>query len=201
MDSLARRKAALRARMRKLREAIPPEERAASTERLVTRLFEVPALRSGHTVLVFSSFGSEVPTDGIIRRLHDEGRRVLMPFVEGLHMEAAELRPGSALVPMAYGPMEPAERVAIDPSELDVVLAPGLAFDRRGYRVGYGGGHYDRYLARLEARAVRVGVAFHAQIVPSVPHGREDEPLDFVVTDQETVDCRAERSASRPAGG
>ncbi len=200
MDSLARRKAALRARMREMRVAISPEERAASAERVMARLFDVPTVRMARTILSFSSFGSEVPTEEIVRRLHEEGRRVLLPFVEGHEMEAAEAPAGDSLVATDYGPMEPTERVAVHPSEVDVVLVPALAFDRLGYRVGYGGGHYDRYLARLGPRAVRVGVAFHAQVVTAVPHGVEDEPVDLVVTDAETVDCRAERRASKPSG-
>ena len=200
MDSLARRKAALRSRMRRLRVAIPPQERAASAERVMSRLFDVPALQAARTVLSFSSFGSEVPTEGIVRRLHDEGRRVFLPFVEGHDIEAAEAPAGDSLVATDYGPMEPAERVAVHPSEIDVVLVPALAFDRLGYRVGYGGGHYDRYLARVGTGAVRVGIAFHAQLVPAVPHGVEDEPVDVVVTETETVDCRTERRASKPSG-
>lgn len=193
MDSLARRKAALRARMRKVRAALSPEERAAAAERVAERLFDVPALRTAHTMLLFASFGSEIPTEGIARVLHEQDRRVLLPFVEGPDMEAAELRPGGSRVETDYGPPEPAERIAVDPVQVDAVIAPGLAFDRVGYRVGYGGGHYDRYLARMGRRAVRVGIAFHAQLVPAVPHGPEDEPVDYVVTDRETIDCRAER--------
>jgi 5-formyltetrahydrofolate cyclo-ligase len=200
MDSLARRKAALRARMRRMRGAISPQERAASAERVMSRLFDVPALQTARTVLSFSSFGSEVPTEWIARRLHDEGRRVLLPFLEGHDIEAAEAPASDSLVATDYGPMEPTERVAVHPSEVDAVLVPALAFDRLGYRVGYGGGLYDRYLARVGTGAVRVGIAFHAQLVPAVPHGVEDEPVDIVVTEVETVDCRAERRASKPSG-
>jgi 5-formyltetrahydrofolate cyclo-ligase len=183
-----------------MRVAISQEERVASAERVTSRLFDVPALQTARTVLSFSSFGSEVPTEGIVRRLRDEGRRVLLPFVEGQDMEAAEVPAGDPLVATDYGPMEPTERLAVHPSEVDVVLVPALAFDRLGYRVGYGGGLYDRYLVRLGPRAVRVGIAFHAQLLPAVPHGVEDEPVDVVVTEAETVDCRTERRASKPSG-
>ena len=197
MDSLARRKAALRARMKKVREAIPPEERTAAAERIEDRLFGLAALRAAKTVLLFSSFGSEVPTDAIARRLQEESRRVLLPFVEGPDLEAAEHRPGDPLVATRFGPREPAERVPVEPGDIDLAVVPGLAFDRLGYRVGYGGGHYDRYLARLGPHALKVGIAFHTQLVPAVPHGREDESIDFVVTDLETVDCRTEPQAPR----
>jgi 5-formyltetrahydrofolate cyclo-ligase len=183
-----------------MRVAISQEERVASAERVTSRLFDVPALQTARTILSFSSFGSEVPTEGIVRRLRDEGRRVLLPFVEGQDMEAAEVPAGDPLVATDYGPMEPTERLTVHPSEVDVVLVPALAFDRLGYRVGYGGGHYDRYLVRLAPRAVRVGIAFHAQLLPAVPHGVEDEPVDVVVTEAETVDCRTERRASKPSG-
>src|SRR6266508_1552638 len=91
------------------------------------------------------------------------------------------------------GPKEPFSRVPVDPAEVDTVITPGLAFDTHGYRLGYGGGHYDRYLVRLRQESFRVGIAFHLQLVPSVPHGPEDQPLDFVVTEQETIDCSLHR--------
>ena len=81
----------------------------------------------------------------------------------------------------------------MDPSLIDVVVVPGLAFDRAGFRVGYGGGNYDRFLPRLRPDAVRVGFAFGLQLLPAgkVPRGPNDEPVHHVVTERELVDCRA----------
>ena len=152
-----------------MRVAISPQERAASAERVMSRLFDVPALQTARTVLSFSSFGSEVPTEWIARRLHDEGRRVLLPFVEGHDIEAAEAPASDSLVATDYGPMEPTERVAVRPTEVDVVLVPGLAFDRLGYRVGYGGGHYDRYLVRM--MEMRQSLRIVEQAVGKIPEG------------------------------
>lgn len=198
-EELARRKAALRDRVKAIRKAISPEEREALARTLEDRLFALPTLRQADTVLLFASFGSEIPTAGLVRRLMDEGRRVLLPFVDGPEISATELRPEDALVPTSYGPREPAQRRLVDPGDVDLVLAPGLAFDRQGYRIGYGAGYYDRYLARLRADAHRVGIGFHVQVVEEVPHGPADEPLDLVVTDRETIDCRRSRkTAPRP---
>jgi 5-formyltetrahydrofolate cyclo-ligase len=174
--------------MRAIRRAITASERTALGERIESRLFDLQALRDARTVLLFYSFGSEVPTGRMAQRLAGEGRRVLLPFLEGPEMQAAELRAGEPAVATSYGPKEPAHRVAVDPGEVDAVIAPGLAFDRSGYRIGYGGGHYDRYLARLGPRAVRIGIGFHAQLIQAVPHGPGDQRLDVVVTDQETID-------------
>jgi 5-formyltetrahydrofolate cyclo-ligase len=190
VDRLAQEKATLRARMRAVRDAIPPAERAHLADRIDARLRDLPEVRRARTVLLFYSFGSEVPTSGIARRLLGGGRRVLLPYLEASTMEAAELRAERPPVTSTYGPKEPPERVPVDPSEVDVVLTPGLGFDRDGYRIGYGGGYYDRYLSRLGPHATRIGVGFDVQVVEAVPHGELDQRLDFVVTDRETIDCR-----------
>lgn len=193
MDPLRSEKAAVRAAMKALRDAIPPAERARMALAIEAGLMGLPAVRAARVVLLFSSFGSEVPTDGIARRLHSEGRRVLLPYLTGSRMEAGELRDGDALVPTTYGPMEPADRRPVEPGEIDLVVAPGLAFDRQGHRVGYGAGHFDRYLARLRDDATRVGIAFHQQIIPAIPHGPGDQSLDVLITDLETFICPARR--------
>jgi 5-formyltetrahydrofolate cyclo-ligase len=73
---------------------------------------------------------------------------------------------------------------------VDLVVTPGLAFDRRGYRVGYGGGFYDRYLARLRPNAARTAIGFSFQVVEEVPADPGDERVHLVVTEAETIDCR-----------
>lgn len=190
MEDVRQQKDALRARMRGIRRSISPEERIRLAGYIQAHLFGLREVAEAETILLFYSFGSEVPTAGMIQRLLDAGTRVLLPFLESSDMGAAELRPGDSLAATTYGPKEPSNRVAVDPAEVDVVITPGLAFDRQGFRLGYGGGNYDRFLSRLRRGSCRVGIAFHLQLVPSVPHGPGDQRLDFVVTDQETIDCR-----------
>ena len=138
--------------------------------------------------MLFASFGSEVPTQGMIDRALTEGRRVLLPYLEDGEIHGAKIGGRRGMVRSSHGPMEPSERIEVPPEEIDVVVAPGLAFDRRGNRLGYGGGHYDRFLGRL-GDAARVGIGFHAQLVGSVPSGRKDRRVDLIVTDHETVIC------------
>jgi 5-formyltetrahydrofolate cyclo-ligase len=187
---LRQRKRDLRARMRSLRDSISPEERLRLGSVIQENVFQLEEMSRADTVLLFYSFGSEVPTAVMIQRFLDQGVRVLLPFLEGREMDAAELRPGDLLAATTYGPKEPTPRTPVDPGGVDVVIAPGLAFDAKGYRLGYGGGHYDRYLPRLRPESLRLGIAFHFQVVPSVPHGPDDQTLDLVVTERETIDCR-----------
>jgi 5-formyltetrahydrofolate cyclo-ligase len=179
-----REKDVLRERMRRVRAAIPPEDRASLAARAEARLLTLPELASARAVLLFYSFGTEIPTAVLARRLLERGFRVLLPYLAGDAMEAAEVRPGDRLEATDYGPKEPVKRAPVDPTQVDVVVSPGLAFDRLGHRLGYGGGHYDRYLTRLHANAARIGIGFGVQIVDEVPAEETDEPVDVIVTDQ-----------------
>jgi 5-formyltetrahydrofolate cyclo-ligase len=180
-------KEALRRRMRRVRSGIPAEERARRAQAVHSRLFALPEVRGARTVLLFYSFGSEVATGGMAARALAEGKRLLLPYLEADGMEAAEVRPGEPLAPTSYGPKEPSRRVAVDPASVDLVVTPGLAFDPEGRRLGYGGGHYDRFLGRLGPGAARVGVAFEDQMVEGVPEAPEDQRVDLVVTEARVI--------------
>ena len=173
--------------MREAREAIPPAERTELSRAVGERLFTLPEVRGARTMALFSSFGSELDTAPMLEQAHAEGRRVVLPYIEGAAMEVAEHRPGDDLARSSYGAMEPASRVAVDPSQIDVVVAPGLAFDRAGRRLGYGRGYYDRWLRRVGTDAFLIGVCFSAQVVDRVPATSSDERMDVVVTDREVI--------------
>jgi 5-formyltetrahydrofolate cyclo-ligase len=182
-------KEGLRARMQAERAAILPLVRLALSERIEQRLAALPEVVAASRVFLFSSFGTEVPTQRMIRRFHAEGKTVLLPYIRGGEMGAAPFPRGAWLVETEYGPKEPHNPFGVPPSEIELAVVPGLAFGRDGTRVGYGAGHYDRYLARMDPAATRVGIAFAVQLLDSVPSGPADERLDHVVTDEETVDC------------
>lgn len=193
MDELRAEKAQVRASMRALRDAMPAEERARLSDRIAARLRDLLDRLAPRTVMVFSSFGSEVSTQGIIEALLEAGRRVALPAVAGHEMRAAPFRFGDPLQTARYGAAEPASAAEVPPDAIDVIVVPGLAFDRRGYRVGYGRGYYDRFLVRTRPDAPRIGIAFDAQVVEAVPHGDADQPVDAIVTEVEVVCCRPAR--------
>jgi 5-formyltetrahydrofolate cyclo-ligase len=176
--------------MRALREEIPPADRARLSALVEEALFSLPEIGRARRVLLFYSFGSEVGTGGMADRVLSAGKSLLLPFLEQGVMEAAEVRPGEELRRTGYGPREPLRPAPVDPDSVDVVVTPGLAFDRQGLRLGYGGGHYDRYLGRLGHGAARIGVGFSIQVVDRVPAGPGDQRVDLVVTDTEVIDCR-----------
>jgi 5-formyltetrahydrofolate cyclo-ligase len=173
--------------MTEAREAIPPAERIELSRAVGERLFALPEVRGARTIALFSSFGSELDTAPMLEQAHAEGLRVVLPYIDGAAMEVAEHRPGDDLARSSYGAMEPASRVAVDPAQIDVVVAPGLAFDRAGRRLGYGRGYYDRWLRRVGTKALLIGVCFSSQVVDRVPATSSDERMDVVVTDREVI--------------
>ena len=174
-------KRALRRAMRALRDAIPEQERACASKRICERAASLVA--PGATVLVYAAFRSEVDTQALIGALWQKGCRVCLPLVgEDGQMEAAQIWPGEALARDRYGIPTPDPAHVLPPEALDVIFAPGLAFDARGGRLGYGAGYYDRYLART--RCPRYGLAFSAQIVGDVCASTWDEPVDDVITER-----------------
>lgn len=186
-DRLKRDKRRLRARVRALRDALPAGERDRASAAIAEGVLSLPEVARARAAMVFASFGSEVATGPIVEGLIGLGARVVLPRVEGGDLVAIEYRPGDPLVVAAFGMPEPAVAEVVDAADVDVAVTPGLAFDRRGYRVGYGGGFYDRFFAAAPSGLAKVGVCFDVQLVDEVPHGPLDVRVDVVVTDREVL--------------
>ena len=137
-------------------------------------------------MMFFVSFGSEVDTLPMIRRALAEGKRVAAPRADpkARALTACEIRdPEKDLAPGAHDIREPKAHCSpVDPEGIDVVIVPAAVWGEDGYRVGYGGGYYDRFLGRLR-RARRVGLGLEMQVVPEVPHGAQDLPVEVLVTE------------------
>jgi 5-formyltetrahydrofolate cyclo-ligase len=165
---------------------LSPAERAAKSAAIAERLLALPELRSAGTVMLFVSFGSEVDTAPILDLLATEGRKIVLPRVQEGEVVPVPWDPGQTLAPAPFGAGEPPGD-PVDPGEIDVVVTPGLAFDRRGNRTGYGGGYYDRLFRRMRPDVPKVAVAFSLQIVDAVPTGRGDRRVHVVVTEDEVI--------------
>ena len=186
-DPLRRSKHDLRARMRATREAIPVDERIRRSGEVAARMLDLPETGRARRVLTFLSFGSEVSTAPILAGLRARRVAVAVPLLTEGQMEAVDLPEGAPLVPSSYGAMEPADRVGVAPKEIDLVVAPGLAFDRSGRRLGYGGGYFDAFLGRVRTDCAVAGVCFAEQVVDEVPAGPDDVAVGVVVTDTEVI--------------
>ena len=177
-------KATLRRTMRAWRAGLDESERAAAADGLVAvmrreRPVEAPAVVAG-----FWPIKDEIDIRPLMADLLDQGCRLALPVVHkrGEPLSFRAWRPGDALEAGAFGTLQPS--AACETLLPDALLVPLLACDEDGYRLGYGGGFYDRTLQGLRRRraVVAIGVGFEGQLVPAVPHGPEDERLDWLLT-------------------
>jgi 5-formyltetrahydrofolate cyclo-ligase len=181
----------LRHEAQALRDALPADARTAAAEAIAARAFPLP-ITPGVVVSGFMPLKSEINPLPLMQKLAEQGARLALPSIVGrgspLSMRTWEF--GSPLDRGQWGIREPkADAPEVDP---DILLVPLLAFDRAGYRIGYGAGYYDMTIKRLRALkpVMAVGIAFAAQEVPEIPKTPRDERLDLVLTEHEVIDLR-----------
>lgn len=171
----------LRTLVRSRRAAWPPERRRDASAQLGDHL--VRLCRLDGTVMTYLAFGSEADLSPVIAATRAGGGRIVVPRVEDRAIVPVELVEDATLVTSAYGIDEPLG-TAIPADEIDVVLVPGVAFDRSGGRLGNGAGYYDRFLPRLRPGTPTVGVCFSVQLVDAVPLEPWDVRLGLVVSER-----------------
>jgi 5-formyltetrahydrofolate cyclo-ligase len=190
-DPIAERKAELRRQSRARREALPVMEQSAAAQTIAARGLPIPvpasAVVSGYSPLKF-----EISPLPLMRRAADAGAQLALPVVQGrgspLIMRAWSF--GEALGSGVWGIREPKpEAPEVFP---DILIVPILAFDRAGYRLGYGAGYYDMTITRLHVMKpiTAIGIAFAAQEIAEVPKTPRDARLDLVLTEREIIDLR-----------
>lgn len=178
--------------MRAARAALPERQRDAHSTAITRRLLCLKAFREAETVFAYRSVGSEVATGALIRTALRAGKRVALPvsLERSRGLVFRQIRSlDHDLVPGLAGIPEPKRTCpAIAAREADIVIAPGIAFDEYGWRIGAGAGFYDRFLAKIPWVS-RIGLAFEAQMVSGVPHNDLDERLDMIVTEKRVIRC------------
>jgi 5-formyltetrahydrofolate cyclo-ligase len=190
-DLIAERKAELRKQSRARREALPVMEQSAAAQTIAARGLPIP-IPAGAVVSGYSPLKFEISPLPLMRRAADAGAQLALPVVQGrgspLIMRAWSF--GEALGSGVWGIREPKpEAPEVFP---DILIVPILAFDRAGYRLGYGAGYYDMTITRLRAMKpiTAIGIAFTAQEITEVPKTPRDARLDLVLTEREIIDLR-----------
>ena len=163
------------------------DDRRRSSEAIRRKVLRLTAFRRATTVCCYVALPYEVQTRRLIDEMLTRGKRVVVPVIRPRSMRLAlsELRdPEAELAPGFRGVPEPAlrKRRPVPAARLDLVLVPGVAFDRRGHRLGHGLGYYDRFLARLPRRIPTVGLAYTCQLLNRLPVAAHDRAVQTVLT-------------------
>lgn len=156
----------------------------AKSVKIQQRLADTSEFRHADSIGLYSPIHGEVFTEGLFEACRQEGRAVSYPRVRGEQLEFVQVEQRQELAPGAFGVLEPAGSLLVMPSTLDLIVVPGVAFDRCGFRLGYGKGFYDRALHEKQSGSVLVGVCFELQLVDSLPAERHDVLMNMVVTEE-----------------
>ncbi len=193
-ETLVRQKAAIRRKILDRLQSQDPEVRADHSRRIITALLRHEAFIQAKAVLVYLSKDEEVSTDALLAPAFESGKRVFVPVVDrdSDELRIAELSgPDTRYQLGPFGIRQPVKEDLkfVSPEAVDLVVAPGVAFDRKGGRIGHGKGYYDRWLSRLGSHVTRVGLAFDFQVLDAVPQDGNDVQMDTLITEKNTMNC------------
>lgn len=189
------RKQALRQSIIAARSNMADAERARLSGEIVQRLAGLEAYRTAATILAYMNFGAEFAATLFAQQALHDGKQVLLPKVNRETKQLDVYRVTNLARDVAPGTWEIPEPIAgrcpkvTDLSAIGFILLPGVAFGRDGARLGYGGGFYDKLLARLPHQPVLVAAAFAMQVVEHIPQEATDRKVGWLVTEQETIRC------------
>ncbi len=172
------------------RDAMSRTETREKSRMIQERLVALPEFRKASAIMFYVQKGNEVMTDTIIEYSLGEGKRVAVPFsdkrsktlVPSLISSLSELEMGS------FGIPEPRELHPIEAEAIELIIVPGIAFDRSGNRIGYGHGYYDRFLKTTKTK--KIALAYELQIVDEIPNHSNDIKMDKIVTEERVIEPR-----------
>jgi len=184
-------KSSLRTEVRARLRGMDSHVRAEASRHACDRLAADSRFVGASSVMLYMPLRSELDVTPLAQVALRQGKRVSVPRTDTAH---GTLTPvgiasiDSASMPEdAMGVRTPASGPEVAPESLDLVVVPGVAFDRTGHRLGRGAGYYDRFLSRLSARTATAGICFDEQLIDAVPHGDHDRTVDCVFTPSHTI--------------
>ena len=174
-------KQALRKKMSRLKKEVPTGEKIRRSKSILEKVEKLEAFQQSHVVMAYWSMSDEVHTHDFIK-MWSQSKAIVLPVVKGDQLELRFFEGENSLIPgERYGIMEPAGTLLQDVYQIDMIIVPGVAFDKQNNRLGRGKAYYDKLLKK--SRAYKAGICFDFQIVAQVPVDENDVPVNVVVTE------------------
>ena len=185
----------IRKKVLEQRKALSEADVTEKSSRILQGLSLLHSFQQSRLVMAYMDFRNEVMTAGIIAYCLSRGKRVVLPYCIQLtqgacSLEIYEIRDISRDVRIGtYGILEPDREKTrrLTAEVVEFVLVPGVAFDEKGFRIGYGAGYYDRFLESVPPHCVKAGLAFDLQVLPEVPAEDHDRRMDVVITESRII--------------
>lgn len=176
------------------RKNIDVVEKQKMDRKILDKFYESKYYREAINIFIYISYDSEINTKEIINKALRDNKKIYVPRTEFKTrlMDAVEIASLDNLIENKYGILEPAvEDAHIDPNELDLIVVPGVAFDRTGGRMGYGAGFYDRYFKKINKENTKkirkLALAYDFQILENIPMNERDVPVTYIITEKEFI--------------
>jgi len=184
----------IRDKILSLRRSLSENDILEKSMKIKERLFNLPEFINSNTILFYVSIKDEVKTDFMIKEALKLKKRVAVPLsnVKEKNLIVSELNDFDELHVGSFGILEPKKEFLrpLKPQELNLVIVPGVAFDERGNRIGYGKGFYDNFLKDLRDGVKTIALAYEIQIVESIPTSTKDISVDKIITEKRIIDCK-----------
>ncbi|HEC72536.1 MAG TPA: 5-formyltetrahydrofolate cyclo-ligase [Thermoplasmatales archaeon] len=180
-------KNALRKRLLDIRKKLSHNEVLEISKKIEEKLFSLKEFQKASTILFYVSYDNEVYTHDMIKRCLHSGKNIVVPVSDTKNeiLILSKLENWHDLEKGSYGILEPKKIIKISPSELDLIIVPGVGFDEKGNRLGHGKGYYDKLLQKSNVKTI--GLAFECQIVEKITTGQNDIPVDIIITEKRII--------------
>jgi 5-formyltetrahydrofolate cyclo-ligase len=172
------------------REAIDVNIRKQWDEGIFNNFINSECYKKANTIFAFVSFKSEANTHKIIKHAIKDGKTICVPRIESKQkgIEIFKIDGFDQFKKGYFGILEPNESCSVvEKKNIDLILMPGVAFDRQGGRVGYGAGFYDRFLSDINNKVNKIAVAYHFQVLTNIPMDEHDVRIDGIITEEESI--------------
>ncbi len=169
------------------RNAIHPLEQIEYSAKIILNLTSSNPWKNAKSVMLYMSIGSEVFTLPLLSKAIEESKKIILPKVKGKHIIPIEVNEKFKLISSFGGILEP-EAEEVYTGTIDLCIVPLVAFDDKGYRLGYGGGYYDRFLKEYESKIkLKLGLAYEKQKIEGIPAEEHDVTLDAICTENRII--------------
>lgn len=191
--SLIEEKKELRKRILKIRNEMDLDNKIKSDKIIYNKFIQSEFYLQSNDIFIYVSYNSEIDTKNIIMKALEDKKNIYVPRTnyKTKIMEAVKILSLESLIEDKYGILEPAEdKSPEDPNKFDLIIMPGVAFDKYGGRMGYGAGYYDRYLEKISKPLNKVALAYDFQVINKVPIDIHDIPIEYIITEREDINCK-----------
>jgi 5-formyltetrahydrofolate cyclo-ligase len=172
----------IRKEIRKKRESMTREEVISKSRKITEKFLNSEYYQNAETIMSYISIKNEIDMTEINRRVLEDRKTLLFPVIEGEYIKALKIDSLEKFEEKKIGVIEPVCGEESEKTDIDLIIVPGVAFDKRGNRIGFGKGYYDRFLKGY--RGKKIALAYEFQLVDSIKTEEHDERVDEIITEK-----------------